>query len=107
MYELVSKTTGIPLERVKEYDKQQWDFIKVNLNNPMDKFDFTVLEVPFMGSWTVVPPKVRHTLKVAIARHRRLKEKQKRFPKVDKLKKDVDIYKLQLNKLWKLKQICN
>lgn len=107
MYEKVSQETGVPLERVKEYDKQHWDLVKVALNNPMDKFDFDVLEVPFMGSFMVTKLKLRHTIRVVISRLRRLKDKQQRFPKVDKLKKDVDIYTLQLRKLWKLKQLCN
>lgn len=101
MYERVSRETGVPLQKVKEYDKIMWDFIKVSLNNPT----FDVLEIPFMGSFTATLPRIRRTTFVALKRLKRLKAKHLRKP-TDKTKRDLEIQTEYFKRLLALYKLC-
>src|SRR4051812_19327115 len=71
IYKQVAHELGVPLERVIEYDKQMWNFIKLNLNNPT----FDTFEISFFGSFNITKVKIGRTLRQSIIILKRMKKK--------------------------------
>lgn len=102
IYKKVSEDLNIPEYVIKEYDKQMWNFIKINLNNPT----FDTLEIPFLGSFNITKVKMGRTLRQNLIILRRLKLKGLRKPNDRKIQLDIEIQTKQFRNLWNLKQKC-
>lgn len=102
IYKRVSDELNIPLEKVIDYDKQMWNFVKLNLNNPVAD----TIEIPFFGSFNITKVKMGRTLRRSLIILRRLKKKSERFPDNNKVKNDLEIQMNNFKNLWKLKQEC-
>lgn len=102
IYKKVAADLNVPLERVMEYDKKMWNFIKISLNNPT----FDTLEIPFFGSFNITKVRMHRTAKQQIIILKKMRDKLKKHPNNEKLKNDFEIQKELFKKLWKLKQQC-
>lgn len=102
MYAKVSHSLNIPLDRVIEYDKQMWNFIRLSLNNPT----FDVLEIPFLGSFSITKVKMGRTLRSSLIVIRKTRDKLARYPNNAQLKIRLENEKILFRNLWKLKQQC-
>lgn len=100
IYNYVAEKFDIPVSRVAEYDKKFWEQIKYSLNHP----SWDVLEVPFIGSWTITRAKMRRTLKYHISMLKRSRKNLQKLPDSPKVisthKGNIEIFR----ELWKLKQ---
>lgn len=102
MYRKVAEDLNLPLERVVEYDKKMWEWVKLSLNNPTSD----VIEIPLLGSFSITNVKMRKTLRSKIIMLRKLKNKRDRFPNNEKIQRDVDIQTNLVKNLWKLRKMC-
>lgn len=102
IYKKVADELNIPVERVVDYDKQMWNFIKVSLNNPT----FDVMEIPFMGSFTITKVKIGRTLRSSLIILKRLKKKKEKYPDSKKISNDYEIQCKNFRALWNLKKQC-
>lgn len=102
IHQKVANDLGIPLERVKAYDALYWKQLKIDLNNPT----FDVMEVPFLGSFTITPAKLRTTLKFALRDLKRLRKKISTFEEIPpNLVKHFETDKQLFKDLWKLREV--
>lgn len=100
LYKKVANDLGISVERVRAYDKHYWKHVKLDLNNPT----FDVLEIPFLGSFTITPAKLRSTLKFALRDLKRLRKKIRNDEEISpKLVKNFEDDKQLFKALWKLR----
>lgn len=102
IYKKVSEDLNIPVERVIEYDRHMWNYIKISLNNPT----FDTLEIPFLGSFNITKVKMGRTLRQSVIILRRLKNKAAKHPNNKKIQDDLEIQIKNFRNLWKLKQQC-
>lgn len=104
LHKKVADELGIDLERVIAYDKEYWKNVKWEVNNPT----WDVLELPFLGSFTITPAKMRSSLRYSLRILKRMRDKIKREAKAGKtntkLIRDFDVQKELFKNLWKLKQ---
>jgi len=104
MYKKVAEELGISTDKVEAYDKLQWRNISYDLNNP----SFDILEVPFLGSFTMTYSKILATLWYELRELKRMRDSLKR--KKDKGQYDVkaeikfEAKKLTFKHLWKLRK---
>lgn len=102
IYSRVAAQLGIPVHKVIEYDRRQWEFVKDNLNNPVAD----VIELPYMGSFSITKVKMGRTLRQAIIIMKKSKRSLELNPENTKLKIKFEAYKVLFKQLWKLKQEC-
>lgn len=102
IYARVASELNIPVSKVVEYDRRQWEFIKDSLNNPVAD----VIEVPYMGSFSITKVKMGRTLRQAIILLKKSKRSLELHPENTKLRIKHESYKELFRKLWKLKQEC-
>lgn len=105
LYKTVAAKLNIDVQKVIEYDKLQWTNVKLDLNNPT----FDILEIPFLGSFTMTRPKLISTLKFSLRILKRMRNKMRRNEKQNKpnsakLIRDMESQKKYFSNLWKLKQ---
>lgn len=100
MFEHVAYTMGIDVKKVIAYSNFHWQQAKVDLNNPT----FDVLEIPFLGAFTMTFAKMRSTLKYELKALKRLKKKVEKDPTNSRLIKQFEAQKEYFKNLWKLKQ---
>lgn len=104
MYEIVSNQLDVDVKLVEELDKFFWKELKKDLNNP----DADVIEVPFLGSFSITRAKMNSTIKYSLRILRKMKEKNIRLELKGKLHekniRDLEIQKELFRNLWRLKQ---
>lgn len=102
MYSRVAAELNIPVSKVMEYDRQQWLFVRDNLNNPVAD----VIEIPYMGSFSITKVKMGRTLKRNLFLLKKTKRSLEAHPENIKLRIKFEAYKTLFRQLWKLKQQC-
>lgn len=101
LYKKIASDMGISVDRVKAYDKHYWKHVKLDLNNPT----FDVLEIPFLGSFTITPAKLRSTLKVNLNDLKRLRNKIRKSEEISpNLLRIFEDEKKLFKALWNLRK---
>jgi hypothetical protein len=102
MYTRVAHQLDIPIHKVIEYDRQMWSYVRNSLNSP----EADVIELPFLGSFSITKVKMGRTLRRSVILLKKIKKRLNARPDDTKLRIKYN-YQIELfKKLWKLKQEC-
>ena len=102
MFKIVAKDLGLPVEKVKDIDRVQWNTIKSFLNNP----SFDVLEIPQFCTFVIIQSRMRSTLRYSLRLLKQIKKKHIKYPNSAKYQREYETNKQLFKNLWKLKREC-